>query len=483
MKRLLYLSLTVLAFITLILLGCSTARTSGVYNEDLTQEEPYTFTYNGDPEEALSHLNKTLLPRGFSIITEDKYEGGMSYVYEKDLSDDEKFEATELYEYMTSTSADKQKGRLVFVISSTSGGATVQMTPRLTAKTRQNSNHDPSTEVEEIKEVQVPQGHPLPMKYGRMLAQIDGWKLKAPPRSEVFMDEEPTQKPDSRTQTSGQGQQPQAQQKSFTPSQPPPDSTSERDRTSADASSAAETPKPGERPGEGGDDVQWVQETFNDLGHNCGPEDGIMGPKTRSCIRSFQKANNLEVTGKVNQATYLVMLEKVQSESEPEPEPQTEAQKSSNPQPPPQTEPTKKTKPQEQPAPRDRSETQEQSNDPKPDGAPSKKVLREAIVASLEEGEVPRAIHGTLLRPCVNAAIQDVSIRDIGNKQKVESPTRTGTYWPVKALVTGSCTQGVNCGPDHIMGECDTTTFKEAKAEFRIWKDPYGDWKAKVVRK
>jgi peptidoglycan hydrolase-like protein with peptidoglycan-binding domain len=35
-----------------------------------------------------------------------------------------------------------------------------------------------------------------------------------------------------------------------------------------------------------------------------------MGPNTRSCIRSFQKANDLEVTGKINEATYQKMLEK-----------------------------------------------------------------------------------------------------------------------------------------------------------------------------
>jgi hypothetical protein len=64
------------------------------------------------------------------------------------------------------------------------------------------------------------------------------------------------------------------------------------------------------RPGDGGDDVAWVQRTLNDLGHNCGPEDGIMGPNTRSCIRSFQEANGLELTGEVNEATYEKILEK-----------------------------------------------------------------------------------------------------------------------------------------------------------------------------
>lgn len=275
MKRLIIYYICFLLLIPFILLGC--ARTSGIYNENLTEDEPYIFTYNGNSEEAISYLNEKLLTKGFTIISEDKYEGGLSYVFEKTLSDDEQIERTKITEYVTGKSVSDKKGRLVFVVSSTSGGVTVQMTPRLVAKTQQSSKYDPSTEVEEVEEVHIPQGHPLPMKYGRMLAQIDGWKLKDPPRSEVFMNEGATQG----------------------------ESASEGDITSA-----TETPKSEERPGNGGDDIEWVQKTLNELGHACGPEDGIMGPKTRSCIRSFQRANDLEVTGKVNEATYQKMLEK-----------------------------------------------------------------------------------------------------------------------------------------------------------------------------
>lgn len=88
-----------------------------------------------------------------------------------------------------------------------------------------------------------------------------------------------------------------------------PGSTNQRDTTSVAETTQSKRPQPEERPGDGGDDVEWVQKTLNDLGHDCGPEDGVMGPNTRSCIRSFQNANNLEVTGKVNEATYQKMLE------------------------------------------------------------------------------------------------------------------------------------------------------------------------------
>lgn len=88
--------------------------------------------------------------------------------------------------------------------------------------------------------------------------------------------------------------------------QAPPAESSTVSSSESDASQSEEV-----RPGDGGDDVGWIQKTLNDLGHDCGSEDGIMGPNTRSCIRSFQKANDLEVTGKVNEATYQKMLEKL----------------------------------------------------------------------------------------------------------------------------------------------------------------------------
>ena len=67
-----------------------------------------------------------------------------------------------------------------------------------------------------------------------------------------------------------------------------------------------------QRPGNGGEDTQWVQSTLNNLGYKCGTADGVMGANTRSCIRSFQKTNNLRVTGSINEATYSLMLKKIE---------------------------------------------------------------------------------------------------------------------------------------------------------------------------
>lgn len=112
-------------------------------------------------------------------------------------------------------------------------------------------------------------------------------------------------------------------------------------------------------------------------------------------------------------------------------------------------------------------------------GAPSEELLRSTIIASIEEGGVPREIRGAMMTgSCADGNVKKLAIRGVGEEQK-----RAGkTYWPVKVRVTGSCTQNFNCGPDNIMGECDTVTFDGEEAEFGVWKDPYGDWKAEVMR-
>jgi uncharacterized membrane protein len=49
--------------------------------------------------------------------------------------------------------------------------------------------------------------------------------------------------------------------------------------------------------------VLQVQKKLNELGYNPGPIDGILGGATRAALKSFQKKNNLRVTGKINPET------------------------------------------------------------------------------------------------------------------------------------------------------------------------------------
>jgi len=50
-------------------------------------------------------------------------------------------------------------------------------------------------------------------------------------------------------------------------------------------------------------DVKEMQQTLQDKGHYRGKIDGVLGLRTRSSIRGFQKAENLTVTGQLDRET------------------------------------------------------------------------------------------------------------------------------------------------------------------------------------
>lgn len=51
------------------------------------------------------------------------------------------------------------------------------------------------------------------------------------------------------------------------------------------------------------DKVKEVQAALKNKGMDPGPEDGMMGPKTQAALREFQKSNNLQVTGRIDEKT------------------------------------------------------------------------------------------------------------------------------------------------------------------------------------
>jgi peptidoglycan hydrolase-like protein with peptidoglycan-binding domain len=61
----------------------------------------------------------------------------------------------------------------------------------------------------------------------------------------------------------------------------------------------------GTRGARGGDreQVRAVQQALKDKGHDPGNVDGVMGPKTRSALRDFQKKEGIKDTGQLDQDT------------------------------------------------------------------------------------------------------------------------------------------------------------------------------------
>jgi len=52
-----------------------------------------------------------------------------------------------------------------------------------------------------------------------------------------------------------------------------------------------------------GADIERVQKTLKDHGHDPGPIDGVSGPRTGAALKAYQKAQGLEATGRLDDAT------------------------------------------------------------------------------------------------------------------------------------------------------------------------------------
>lgn len=50
-------------------------------------------------------------------------------------------------------------------------------------------------------------------------------------------------------------------------------------------------------------DVKQAQQALKDKGHDPGPIDGILGPKTQAALKAFQQANNIKATARLDAET------------------------------------------------------------------------------------------------------------------------------------------------------------------------------------
>ncbi len=54
---------------------------------------------------------------------------------------------------------------------------------------------------------------------------------------------------------------------------------------------------------ESSNDIRQAQTALKDKGHDPGPIDGVHGPRTSAALRSYQKAENIKVTGRLDGET------------------------------------------------------------------------------------------------------------------------------------------------------------------------------------
>jgi peptidoglycan hydrolase-like protein with peptidoglycan-binding domain len=75
-----------------------------------------------------------------------------------------------------------------------------------------------------------------------------------------------------------------------------------------------------------GSDVERAQQALKQAGHDPGSVDGVMGAKTSSALRAYQKAHGLEETGRLDAATSA----KLDAAKSPNASPQTTAPRASS---------------------------------------------------------------------------------------------------------------------------------------------------------
>lgn len=72
---------------------------------------------------------------------------------------------------------------------------------------------------------------------------------------------------------------------------------------SATGDKAARGEMKADKAAKGGQNVRAAQQALKDKGHDPGPIDGKMGPKTQAALKDFQKAQGLKETGRLDNET------------------------------------------------------------------------------------------------------------------------------------------------------------------------------------
>lgn len=64
------------------------------------------------------------------------------------------------------------------------------------------------------------------------------------------------------------------------------------------------------------DKIEMIQQNLNSKGFDAGSVDGVFGKNTRNALTNFQKAQNLEVTGELNQETLSALGVSIEGEAQ-----------------------------------------------------------------------------------------------------------------------------------------------------------------------
>jgi hypothetical protein len=150
------------------LTGCST--TKGISDSSLESTKPYLFEYKGSVENAIIEIKRMVVRNGFTILNDD-VKAGILTTNPKLLEKDERFYSTSPFIPFS----QNENGKLFFVITQASNDkvkiefyAKLISVEKISEFISDGGLHDSKTR----KEESVEQGHPLAMKYRKLLEEI-----------------------------------------------------------------------------------------------------------------------------------------------------------------------------------------------------------------------------------------------------------------------------------------------------------------------
>ena len=156
------------SLILFYLTGCST--TKGISDSSLDSTKPYLFQYNGSVENAAIEVKRIVVRNGFSILNDD-IKSGILTTNPKLLEKDERF-----YSWSPLTPFTQNEiGKLFFVFTqTTTDNVKIEFYAKLMTveKNYELDTNGKMHDSKNRKEETLEQGHPLAMKFRKLLEEI-----------------------------------------------------------------------------------------------------------------------------------------------------------------------------------------------------------------------------------------------------------------------------------------------------------------------
>lgn len=170
MKKLLVL------LVSLISIGCVSSQ--GTYSNALMKRKgPYEFSYKGSAADAIKALKRALMAEGF-VTESDEQEAGIYATKYRELNDDEKFDIG-LAAAFAGVSVQTQQGRIgVLYEQKQPDYVSLNISFYLSVMTETTSGNLRGSQNK--KEQEVTQGHPMAIKFGRLISKLPGFSLNYP---------------------------------------------------------------------------------------------------------------------------------------------------------------------------------------------------------------------------------------------------------------------------------------------------------------